>query len=222
LRYLLVLDSPKSLAQTELNNFQVFYFELLMSLALWRSPIARALHHNSKLVYGRYLQLATIRLNGRPANRTVVFRGFLDDTNDLKFITDIRSEKIESIKQQPWAEVCWYFPNSREQFRISGCLKLVDSHDESALQQARIATWQALSDEARLQFSWPHPGKPRVDDKAAFNLPAPNPHHPVTNFCLLLLNPLEVDHLKLRGEPQNRCLYSYDEQQGWSMQEINP
>ncbi|MBD2503534.1 Npun_F5749 family FMN-dependent PPOX-type flavoprotein [Anabaena azotica] len=192
-----------------------------MPLAPWRSAIAHALHRNRSLVYARYLQLATVRANGHPANRTVVFRGFLADTNQLKFITDARSDKIDQIQQQPWAEACWYFPNTREQFRISGYLTLVGS-DESHphLQPARLATWQELSDAARLQFAWPHPGKNK-EDQAAFNPPPPDPQKPIANFCLLLLEPKQVDHLELRGEPQNRYLYRLDDQE-WSMQAVNP
>ena len=68
-----------------------------MSLALWRSPLARALHRNRSLAFARYLQLATVRASGRPANRTVVFRGFLADTNQLKFIIDIRSQRQRKL-----------------------------------------------------------------------------------------------------------------------------
>lgn len=193
-----------------------------MSLAPWRGAIAHALHRNRSLVYARYLQLATVRANNRPANRTLVFRGFLEDTNQLKFITDTRSDKVDEIQQQPWAEVCWYFPNTREQFRITGYLTLVTGDDTHPnLQPARISTWQELSDAARLQFAWPHPGKAR-EDKTAFEPPPPDPTEPVSNFCLLLLDPTQVDHLELRGEPQNRRLYQRNDQQEWSTQEINP
>jgi len=195
-----------------------------MSLAPWRSAIAHALHRNRSLVYARYLQLATLQTNGRPANRTLVFRGFLEDTNQLKFITDNRSAKADQIQQQPWAEVCWYFPNTREQFRITGCLTLVSSDDfHQDLQPARIAMWQELSDAARLQFAWPHPGKSRVESPEAFAPQAPDPvQPPVPNFCLLLLEPVQVDHLELRGEPQNRKFYHRDENQEWFCEEINP
>ncbi|WP_445629777.1 Npun_F5749 family FMN-dependent PPOX-type flavoprotein [Nostoc sp. DSM 114167] len=194
-----------------------------MSLAPWRGAIAHALHRNRSLVYARYLQLATLQANGRPTNRTLVFRGFLEDTNQLKFITDNRSAKTDRIQQQPWAEICWYFPNTREQFRITGCLTLVSGDDpDRHLQSARIAMWQELSDAARLQFAWPHPGKPRNQEAGAFEPPAPDPVEPMANFCLLLLDPVQVDHLELRGEPQNRWLYHRDDQQEWSSQAINP
>jgi pyridoxamine 5'-phosphate oxidase len=194
-----------------------------MSLAPWRSAIAHALHRNRSLVYARYLQLATLQANGRPANRTLVFRGFLEDTNQLKLITDNRSAKADQIQQQPWAEICWYFPNTREQFRITGCLTLISSDDfHEVLQPARIAMWQELSDAARLQFAWPYPGKPRVESPEAFAPSAPDPVQPVPNFCLLLLDPVQVDHLELRGEPQNRWLYCRNDQQEWSSEAINP
>lgn len=48
-----------------------------MTSLSWRSQLARALHRNRALADSRYLQLATVGKNGRPANRTLVFRGFL-------------------------------------------------------------------------------------------------------------------------------------------------
>ncbi|MDP8966693.1 MAG: pyridoxamine 5'-phosphate oxidase family protein [Cyanobacteriota bacterium] len=194
-----------------------------MTLAPWRSLLARALHKNRSLPYARYLQLATLRADGRPANRTVVFRGFLDNTNQLKIITDSRSDKADQIDQQPWGEACWYFPNTREQFRLAGQLTLVvANYPDSALKDARQATWQDLSDVARLQFAWPHPGKARLEEDNAFSPPPPDPEQPLSNFCLLLLEPTQVDHLELRGEPQKRSLYYQNSSQDWLKQAINP
>lgn len=193
-----------------------------MSLAPWRSPLARALHRNRSQPYSRYLQLATVQPNGYPANRTVVFRGFLGETNQLQFVTDARSEKSGQIQHHAQAEACWYFTETREQFRIAGSLILVGSdREDTALQQARQAAWQALSDAARGQFAWPTPKAPRSDQEA-FAPQALNPQEPLLHFCLLLLEPEQVDHLELRGEPQNRWLYQRDPQQGWSTQAVNP
>lgn len=192
-----------------------------MGLAPWRSPLARALHRNRSLVYARYLQLATVQPNGHPANRTVVFRGFLDDPDQLQFVTDARSEKAVHIDHQPWGEACWYLPNTREQFRLAGSLILVsDTHPDPVLQKARQRSWQELSDAARSQFTWPHPGKPRSDD--GFDAPLPDSIAPLSHFCLLLLHPYQVDHLELRGNPQNRYLYRLNEALEWSIETINP
>lgn len=178
-----------------------------MSLAPWRSPLARALHRNRSLAYARYAQLATVNNSGQPANRTIVFRGFLDHTNQLKFITDSRSEKVNQIEGQPWAELCWYFPKTREQFRLLGQLMLVQAdHPDPILSQARQIQWQELSDGGRSQFAWASPKQPR-NPADWLDLPTPDPLNPPSNFCLLLLEPAQIDHLELRGEPQNRYLY---------------
>lgn len=72
----------------------------------WHAAIARALERGSSTPASRYLQLATVRPDGRPAVRSVVFRGwFGDDAADaddgeasavspttprLGFVTDAR------------------------------------------------------------------------------------------------------------------------------------
>lgn len=194
-----------------------------MTLAPWRPLLARALHRNRSDAHSRYFQIATVRADGRPANRTVVFRGFLDDdTNRLQFVTDLRSDKIDQIYHQHWAEVCWYFTKTREQFRIAGTLELVTADPNHAQQQARTDLWQQLSDSARLQFTWPHPGKPRADQAKFTDIATPDATHPPDNFGLVLLNPTAVDHLQLRGEPQNRDRYFLESGTEWRVEEVNP
>jgi len=82
--------------------------------------------------------------------------------------------------------------------------------------------WQELSDAARLQFAWPHPGQPRNTTPEAFTPLAPDTIQPLITFCLLLLEPVKLDHLELRGEPQNRRVYYRNENQEWLTQAINP
>ena len=193
-----------------------------MSIAPWRSFLANALKKNRSQPHSRYFQLATVGSDGTPANRTVVFRGFIEDTNQLKIITDARSEKITEIQNQSRGEICWYFTNSREQFRIAGNIIIIDAnHQNSELLSARQSTWQDLSDNARIQFAWEHPGEPRANPEA-FSPPQPDANKPLDNFCLLLFEPVKVDYLRLRGEPQNRTIYVKDEAGVWDITEVNP
>jgi pyridoxamine 5'-phosphate oxidase len=193
-----------------------------MTLAPWRSPLARALHRNRSLATSRYPQLATVRPDGRPANRTIVFRGFWNQTNHLQFITDQRSQKVDQLQHAPWGELCWYFGKTREQFRLAGKLNLITAEQpDPSLALARTALWQNLSDSARQQFAWPHPGGDRLE-KLAFDPDLPDAQTPLPNFCLLLLEPIQVDHLELRGDPQNRWLYQQQNNGEWLLKPINP
>ncbi|MEL6814600.1 MAG: pyridoxamine 5'-phosphate oxidase family protein [Cyanobacteria bacterium J06598_3] len=235
------------------------------ALAPWRSPLSRALHRNRAQPFARYLQLATVRPDGTPANRTIVFRGFLANTNRLMFICDRRSEKTHHTHQNPAAEACWYFTKTREQFRLSGQLTLITAEtagtecdrvelgttepdganktqentdskkaqlDQRALlaagQQARHTVWQNISANAKIQFAWPHPKEPRAE-AAAFAPSAPDEQTPPPTFCLLLLTVHQVDHLALRGEPQNRTLYQLAQEpmtalqaEPWETISVNP
>ena len=195
----------------------------MIFFAPWRSPLSHALHRNRSLPSARYLQLATVGLDGRPRNRTVVFRQFREGTNQLQIVTDSRSDKYQQIQEKTSAEICWYFPKTREQFRLSGELILVTAQTtDSSLIKARSHCWQHLSDSGRIQFAWPDPKLPLDKNKDAFKPPLPSPDVPLTNFCLVLLEPITVDHLELRGDPQNRYLYTLEPSQSWSCQQVNP
>ena len=188
----------------------------------WRPCLTLALHLNRRSAQARYVQLATIREDGRPANRTVVFRGFVEGTDLLIFTADDRSRKVEQVGRAPWAEACWYFPDSREQFRLLGRSSVVrGGHPDHSLAEARLDTWRALSDAARLTFEWPEPGGIRAD-AAVFAVDPPDLEHPAPHFSLLLLSPVEVDHLELRGTPQDRWSYTSSEGSDWTVRAINP
>ena len=189
--------------------------------ALWRVPLEAALHRERDDPTSRYVQLATIRPDGRPANRTVVFREFLYHTDRLQFAVDARSDKVADLEKRRWAEVCWYFPIGREQFRILGRVKLVGpEHRDEDLLAARVALWQSLTGEVRAQYAWPEPGAPRAGD-AAFKLRHPDPRTPLDTFMLLLLSPVEIDHLRLGPMPPERQRYRLWPK-GWVRESINP
>ncbi len=179
----------------------------------WRSLLARAIHYHRE-PHSRYVQLATVSPDGMPHNRTIVFRGFLRDTDTLKFVTDNRSKKAEDIKNNAKGELCWYFSKTREQFRLAGSLELIEvDHPD------RTAQWQELSAKSKAQFFWATPGLPRLSDGEF--LETTEVLFPPANFCLLLLHPKEVDHLNLRGNPQTRTIYQHKDSV-WEGIEVNP
>ncbi|MGY6528587.1 MAG: Npun_F5749 family FMN-dependent PPOX-type flavoprotein [Cyanobacterium sp.] len=189
-------------------------------LAPWRSPLAKALHLNRAKPYSRYFQLATISPEDFPTNRTVVFRGFYDDTNWLQIITDIRSEKYQHLQKQPQSEICWYFTKTREQFRIHGVIDIITHQEkEPKMLHGRQQVWEKLSDNAKIQFTWANPGETLNDESA---ITPDNLDNPLDTFCLLLFKPQKVDHLQLKGNPQNRYLYQLEEQNQWKMSPTNP
>ncbi len=89
------------------------------------------------------------------------------------------------------------------------------------MQIARQEMWQELSDAARIQFTWPHPGQPRLEDSTYRSPTSPCVALTLPTFCLLLLEPSQVDYLELRGTPQNRWIYTRNDVQTWFTQFIN-
>lgn len=196
-----------------------------MTLAPWRPILARALHRNRARPYCRFLQLATIDQAGKPANRTVVFRGFVHDY--LQMVTDGRSQKVPEILAYPWAEICWYFTVTREQFRIAGRLTLAGPKDDAPIpgtdcsgDALRLRAWQTLSAKARQQFYWPPPGQPR-QTQAAFLTETLVAEQPPDSFYVLLLKAEQVDHLNLKGDPQARHIYKLATEE-WQISSVNP
>lgn len=193
-----------------------------MPAELWRPSLDLALHRNRSRPELRLVQLATVRPDSRPAIRTVVFRGFLDDDGVMSFTTDSRSAKRAEIEANPRGELCWYFPETREQFRVAGILALVGPGSaDRGLRQARDDAWADLRDEVRASFTWPAPREPR-DNDVGFPTAPPPPSTPVENFLLMTLTATEVDHLELHGDPHRRWIYEADAIGRWTGREVNP
>ena len=74
----------------------------------WQNKLEHAIKQNRREAHNRYLQLATIRDDGSPACRTVVFRSMVSDQNLLEMITDNRSDKVDEISKI-LVEKSWYF-----------------------------------------------------------------------------------------------------------------
>jgi hypothetical protein len=55
--------------------------------------------------------------------------------------------QVAELAGNPQVEMCWYFPTSREQYRLSGTAHIIDvGHADQQLLQARQQAWSAMSD----------------------------------------------------------------------------
>ena len=158
------------------------------------------------------------------------FPVFAGETPNITVVTDLRSNKVEEIRSNPGGEFAWYFPESREQFRIAGDLTVV-SKESAEMQSERSAAWKRMSPAGRAQFAWPTPGFPQLEEgqvrpgtnKQTFDVAEEvtadgSPAH--DNFCLVVMDVKEVDHLSLRSN--RRYVHVKDEGGEWATTEVNP
>ncbi|KAK1376140.1 Pyridoxal 5'-phosphate synthase [Heracleum sosnowskyi] len=195
------------------------------AVAPWKQLLMNAMQSNSHLKHSSYFQLATIGINGRPANRTVVFRGFQDNSDKIQINTDSRTHKIEDLKQCPFGEICWYFTDSWEQFRINGAVDVIDgSNPDPVKLQQREKAWFASSPRSRLQYVGPYPGLPSLGEQSSGESSLDNSTGPVDAFCLLVLNPEQVDYLNLKENKRVNFTtrQSDDSEKLWNSENINP
>lgn len=187
------------------------------TIPIWRRLLDTQLERHADLPYSRFVQVATVREDGRPANRTLTFRFFLDDGR-LVFTADTRTEKMAQLAANPWAEACWYFTESRMQFRLLGTMQMVATGTSEELTRARQRTWLERSNESRQSFTWPDAGKALA---AAECFSSAVPGQPPENFALLLLAPERVDTLDLAQAPHARTIHSLEHGE-WRSAAVNP
>lgn len=187
----------------------------------WKKTLDAAIAANAHRPESRFVQLATTNLEARPTARTVVFRRFFEQTPSLIFCTDRRSDKVEELRGYSVAEACWYFPESRQQFRMGGNITLVEAEGENTeFADVRRLIWASLSDDSRRSFAWPEPGKPMAE-LAAFDVAIPSATEPLDTFMLMVLEPDQVDYLDLRPSPHRRIL-SVRLPERWLDMPVNP
>lgn len=183
----------------------------------WQKKLASALTLNEEVAQSRYFQLATIDTDGTPCCRTMVFREFAEAESRLVMHTDLRSDKVGQLNYHKLAEICWYFPQTREQFRLKGKIELICSPDHP-LGAQRTVHWRGLSDEVRAGYAQPAIRENKCTTKVLVS----NQHLPQEAFALLQLTVDRVDHLQLQRLPHKRWLYQRDNKNSWQSCPIQP
>lgn len=160
--------------------------------APWRGSLRKALEHGGTKRKKRdrteakrkHVQVASVnKATGRPAVRTMVFRGFCSVSNEgttitsinitgegnasfPMLITDTRSGKYADFAQAQgsFCEICWWLDEAGVQFRLAGRVVVASAETENPLLlQARKDIWERLSDGTRRTFFCQgHPGKPKA------------------------------------------------------------
>ena len=184
---------------------------------VWFESLRKAIRKNKRARENRYFQLATVSQKGSPSNRTVVFRGFVEGSDSIKAITDKRSRKLIEIEGNPLCEICWYFNVTREQFRIKASVEI----DYQAKSRERLIAWSELSASAKEQFFWAPPGASLCSLVSDESTLTQRTEEPPASFALLVMSPIAVDLLILKGTPQSRW-YSCRSDDGWSAVALNP
>jgi hypothetical protein len=148
----------------------------------------------------------------------------VEGTDKLQFTTDSRTHKIDDIKHCSFGEICYYFTDSWEQFRIHGILDLIGHADsDSARKSLREKAWFDSSPRSRGAFAAPYPGHPKSSE--ASEPPKVDPEQgPLDTFCVLTLEPEEIDyyHAKEAVRILFKCSKADNGQRSWSRQEVNP
>ncbi|XP_027335481.1 pyridoxine/pyridoxamine 5'-phosphate oxidase 2 isoform X2 [Abrus precatorius] len=196
-----------------------------MGSLAWKQLLLNALESNSHLKHSSFISFATVGTNGTPSNRTVVFRGFQDNTDNIQIHTDARTRKIEELKLCSSAEICWYFTDSWEQFRINGKVDIIDGSNPDPLKlQQRENSWFASSLRSRSQYLWPNPGLPCLNEQAQPEISLDPSTGPVDAFCLLILEPNQVDYLNLKSNQRLTFKSSVSDaaNKNWVVERVNP
>ena len=177
----------------------------------WLSHISSAIRKEKNTNSSRWVQLATVDSNNSPRVRTVVFRGW-SDSYEMKILTDKRSQKYHELESNSNVEICWLFPKSKCQFRLSGISRTDFGTDT-------LCHWEKLNNKAKLMWSWPVPGNLYNNNKKD-NLIATNNLEKSDNFILLKIDISNVEQLILSKPIHIRRRWI--RKNNWLEERINP
>ncbi len=164
----------------------------------------------------RVCALGTVDGGNRPRVRTVVLRGL--EGVELRFASDVRSGKNAQLRENRYAEACFYLPTLRQQFRVSG--KATVSEAEEGRPEV-LEVWQGLSEAGRAMFEWPGPGGEVAADAARAAAGVGGDAGAMSeNFSVICLRAEVVDHLDLNFLPHRRRIWRAETD--WAGEWVNP
>lgn len=144
--------------------------------------------------------LATLALDGAPAARTVVLRGFDAASRQLRIHTDRRAAKVAELVAEPRAALHLYDPGAAVQLRLTATASL---HCDDAVADA---AWAESRDFSRMCYAIdPAPGTP-----CAAPPPAPTDGEAGRrHFCAVLLRIERLEWLHLAAAGHRRARFAW-------------
>ena len=155
--------------------------------------------------------LATVGARGGPHARTIVLRNINAAERSLVFHTDVRSPKIEQLREDNRVSVVFYDPSAMTQVTVLGTAT-VHTDDSTA-----DAEWYSAAASSRRGYLAPQPPGTRVQQPDS-NLPdsvigrVPTEQELANarpNFAVIVVAATEIDWLKLDREANFRARFDY-------------
>lgn len=207
------------------------------SLPPWRAPLAAAIAACTGPLPS-VGALATITPAGTPAVRSVNVRGWPAPAT-YTFVSDGRSAKAEELCAAAATELCLHYPDTREQYRLSGAAVVLGppprdrgeegeggGGDDPPADSTRAKAWRDLSSGAREWYFWGPPGSPLgagrpSADKAQAGVDS---DVPPDSFVVVEVEVVRAERLQLGVTPFVRTVYEAGAgaEGGWSAVEVNP
>ena len=150
------------------------------------------------------ISAATIGLDGRPRNRTVVLRGVDSLTRTLRFHCDRRTGKCAELSADPRIALLGYDPHTGVQLRVEGMATL---HTDDAVAEE---AWSRSLPSNRINYgSVPAPGE-IIRTGGDYALSAAGEEGGRSEFCAILVRMESLEFLHLAREGHRRARFRWD------------
>ena len=179
-----------------------------MDLPSWRQRLKSSQSKEGKLASNRWIQLANVSKKNEPRVRTVVFRGWIDNSTMIIY-TDKRSQKYIDLETNNNIEVLWLFFKTKSQYRFKGKVSELKDNDKY---------WENLFDRSKNQWFWPSPGK-KIDKKNTTHV-IDNTLSKPNNFSVLKIK-IDIVDLLILEKPYHKR-YIWKKIDNWKCIEVNP
>ena len=154
----------------------------------------------------RLLTVATVGTDGLPNARLVVLRHFMEAERVIEFHTDVRSPKVDQLRQHPQVGLLFYDPILRFQLRIAATVRLHNS--DSVARES----WRTMRETSRATYTVGIGPGGLVDASEPAENPlfhAENESAAMANFMVVRCEFDEMDLLELHPTGHRRALLQW-------------